>query len=406
MLIPLQEAAGFVQTHHAVFEELWRRRDEPFADMDLLRTAAASPHATQAYIVAQLKRMRFVVEADAHAGTWELAPAFVRWLEHLQQISRPVSSPRVQGQLTALDHGLESFRGAEMRGDLATAREILRETRAGFQLLSEDLSQTRAAIAGAVSEAKGEHRQQSAVERFRRINRFWTEYLLPLMELLDPTGALDATCAAWEHQLGGALERKFLPDRGLAERIEGDMRVLRVNVRESFRSCRLELEPLHARLRRESRWAIGAAAIIRRVELHGPNLPDLAASTPLSAFRFAGHIATAALLASAAQWRELSAPIIPIDFGGAGVAADSQAVEDLLAAIEAAPPATFPIEDLLAWLAANHRARGFNALLQVFSLLVTDTRYEATFSLPINEYEVSGGIVRCGRVVLKPRNAA
>lgn len=406
MLIPLEEAAGFIQSHHPVFDELWRRKDDVLSDADLLAAAGASSNATPAYISAQLKRMRFVVEADAQAGTWEIAPPFLRWMEHLQQISRPVSSPRVRGQLLALDHGLEAFRAAETRGDLATARDILRETRAGFQLLGEDLNQTRAAIAAAVSEAKDVHRQQSALERFRRINRFWNEYLLPMIELLDPAGALEATCAAWEHQLSGALERKFLPDRGIAERIEGDMRLLRVTVRHSFRACRLELEPLHARLRRESRWAIGAAAILRRIERHGVNQPDLASALPTSAFRFTGHIATAALLASAAQWRDLSEAPRPIDFGGAGIAADSQAVEDLLAAVEGAPDGTFPIEDLLIWLATNHGHRGFNALVQAFSLLVTDARYEATFRFPLSEYELAGGLVRCGRVALKQRHAA
>ncbi len=407
MLISLQEAAGFVSTHYAVFDELWQRRDDRLSESDILAIiGAAQSAATPAYLLAQMKRMKFLLETDTQVGVWELAPPFVRWIEHLQQISRPVSSARIRGQLSEIEQNLNAFRVAEARGDIATARELLRETRSAFQLLAEDLGQTRAAIVSAVSEAKSEHRKQSAVERFRRINRFWNEYLLPMLDLLDPAGQLDVVCTAWENQLTLSLENKFLPERVLAERIEGEMRILRVAVRQSFRSCRNELEPLHARLRRESLWTDGAARILQQVEREGVAGSALATSLPVSTFRFTGQISAAALLASAAQWRDISQPPLAIDFVGTVAPADSQAIEDVLAAMETAPATIYPVEDLLDWLARTHGHRGFNAILQVFSLLVTDTRYQATFRFPIAEYAVAGGVVRCGRVMLALRPAA
>jgi hypothetical protein len=407
MLISLQEAAGFVSTHYAVFDELWRRKDDRLSEADVLAIiGAVQSAATPAYLLAQLKRMKFLVETDTQAGVWELALPFARWIEHLQQISRPVSSARIHGQLTEIEHNLDAFRVAEARGDLATARELLRETRSAFQLLSEDLGQTRAAIAAAVSDAKSEHRKQSAVERFRRINRFWTEYLSPMLDLLDPAGQMEAVCTAWENQLSLSLEKKFLPERLLAERIETEMRILRVAVRKSFRSCRDELEPLHARLRRESLWADGAARLLQQVEREGVIGSVLATSLRISTFRFSGQISSAALLASASQWRDLSAPATEIDFAGSAAPADSQAVEDILAAMETTPSGIYPLDDLIDWLARTHGHRGFNAILQVFSLLVTDGRYQATFRSPISDYAFAGGIVRCGRVKLALRSAA
>jgi hypothetical protein len=404
MLISLQEAAAFLNTHHAVFDELWRRRDESLADTELLALISATrPEATPAYLLTQLKRMRFMVETDAQAGAWELAPAFARWVEYLQQIAQPVSSARVRGQLLELEHALDSFRLAETRDDLNTGREILRETRAGFQRLSEDLSQTRSAIAAVVSEAKGEHRKQGALERFRRINRLWNEYLQPMLELLDPAGQLEAVCIAWETRLNHAVEKKFLPERRIADRIEGEMRGLRVAVRQGFRECQNELEPLRARLRRDTLWAEGAARILKRVEDLGATNAGLNETMPTSSFRFGGQMSEAALVASAARWRDISEPPPLINFAGAPAAADSQAVEDILAAIEAMSPKRFPLPDLLAWLAQEHGARGFHPILQVFSLLVTDSRYQASFAPPISIYDVSGGRVRCGRVHLKIR---
>ena len=407
MLISLQEAASFLQTYHVVFDELWRRRDEPLSDADLLAIiGAVQSQATPHYLLTQLKKMRFLVETASQAGAWELAAPFGRWLEYLQQMARPVSSALVRGRLAELDHYLTAFRLAEARSELAEGREILSDTRRSFQQLTEDLSQTRAAIANAVSEAKGDHRAQSALERFRRINRLWTEYLLPMMELLDPAGQLEVICSAWEHQLTLSLEKEFLPERRTAERIEREMQILRVALRQSFRECRSELEPLHAHLRRNSLWAEGAARILAQIEREGASASSLAACLPISTFRYAGQISQAALVASAAHWLDISEPPAAINFGGSSTPSDVQAMEDILAAIEAMPVGQFPVEDLLDWLAREYGVRGFHPILQVFSLLVTDSRYLATFNLPIGEYAVADGVVRCGRVKLEFRQVA
>ena len=82
MLISPQVVAAFLNTHHAVLDELWRRRDESLVEADLLALISATrPEATPAYLLAQLKRLKFLVETDAQAGAWELAPAFASWVE-------------------------------------------------------------------------------------------------------------------------------------------------------------------------------------------------------------------------------------------------------------------------------------------------------------------------------------
>lgn len=407
MLISLQEAASFLQTHYSLFDELWRRQNENLTEGDLLAIIdTVQSQATPRYLLTQLKKLRFIVETDAQAGVWELAPVFARWVEYLQQVARPVSSAVVNGRLTELDNLLTAFRSVAALNDLAEGRDILADTRNAFQRLTEDLGQTRAAIANAVSEAKGEHRTQSALERFRRINRLWSEYLFPMVQLLDPAGQLEVICSAWENQLALSLEGKFLPERRTAERIEREMQILRVAVRQSFRECRNELEPLHARLRRDSLWAEGAARILAQIEREGAVGSSFMNSLPVSTFRYSGQASQAALAASAARWLDISEPPAIIQFGGTFAPGDSQALEDILAAIEAEPEELFPVDDLLAWLGQKHGASGFYPVIQVFSLLVTDSRYLASFSLPISEYEVAGGVVRCGRVKLEIRQAA
>lgn len=404
MLISLQEAAGFIHEHHVVFDELWHRREDPLTDVELLAiVSSAQSKVGPSYLVSQLKKLRFLVEADAHPGAWELAPAFARWLEHLQQLARPVSSAIVAGQLNALEHFLAAFRAAHAKSDWSEGREVLGDARRCLQQLTEALYQTRSAIAAVVSDVKSEHRTQSARERFRRINKLWSDYLIPMLELLDPSGNLEVICAGWERQLTLSLEQGFLPDRRLAERLEREMQVLRVSLRQSFRECRNELEPLHASLRRDSLWAEGAARLLARVEREGTSGVYLATRLPLSTFRISGQITPAALEASAARWRDISAPVEAIDFSGSGTPTDARALEEMLAAIEQSSSEVFPIDDLMAWLSREYSPSGFYPLLQIFSLLVTDTRYVATFNEPVADYSLAEGVVRSGRVKLELR---
>jgi hypothetical protein len=407
MLVSIQEAASFLQTHHLVFSELWRRREEQLTDSDLLAVIASTqPQATPPYLLLQLKRLRFIVEADEQGGAWELALPFRRWVEFLQMAARPVSSAVVRGRLQALEHLLEAFRLAQLRADIEEGRDVLHDARGEFQSLGEDLGQTRAAIASTVAEVKGEHRRLSAVERFRRINRLWNEYMLPMLELLDPSGQLEAVCSAWEVQLEHALAQRYLPDRRISDRMEMEMQLLRIAVRASFLECRRELEPLHARLRRDTLWTEGASRLLAQMERQGV-LPIVALTTfSVSTFRMSGQISNAALVASAAQWGDFRATPPPIDFSAVPDVAAAESVERLLEDIERLPNDVFPIDDLLEWLQMSYSDHGFHPLLQVFSLLVTDARYVAAFSYPISEYTISGGIVRCGRVQLSVRNAA
>lgn len=407
MLISLQEAASFLSSYHPVIDELWRRQDSSFSEPELLAIIGATPVSSSAgHVLTQLKRMRFITEADAQVGEWELALPFVRWLEHLQLLARPVSSTVVQARLTVLTKALEAFTGATTRGDWADGRDNLRFARETIQQLTEDLAQTRAAIATTVSEVKSEHRRQGARERFRRINRLWQDYLLPILELLNPTGQLEALCASWERQLTLATEQGFLPERRIAERIERDMQYLRVSLRQSFRECRNEMEPLHASLRRDSLLAEGAARILRQLEQDGKVGANLLNSVCFSTFRFAGRISDEAIEASLARVREITEPPRSIKFGSAQVPQEAGDVEDILNAVNELPTSAFPIDDLLSWLARNHGERGFHALLQAFSLLISDTRFLARFIAPIGEYEIAGGVVRCGQVSLEFRNAA
>lgn len=407
MRISIQESASFLASNYRVFDELWRRQTDPLTDAELIAIIGASePQTTPSYLLAQLKKLRFIGEADSQAGTWELTPPFARWLEHLQQIARPISSAVVQGRLTALEQALAAFTAARSKNDLAEGRDLLSEAHQAFQSLTEDLAQTRAAIANEVSEVKTEHRAQSATERFRRINRLWQGYLMPMLNLLDPSGSLEVICSGWERELALSLERRFLPNRRLAERLEREMQIVRVALRQSFRACQSELAPLHASLRRDSLWAEGAARILANVERDGISAINPATALPLSRFRFANQMSNAALEASAARWCEISAPVEVIDFVGTPTPADAQAIEEILAAFDVRSAQHFPIPDLLAWLSDEFGTHGFYPVLQVFSLLVTDSKYLASFCQPMTEYPVADGVVRCGRVTLALRSAA
>lgn len=402
MLISLKDAAYFIQANHEVFDELWRRRDEPIGDGDIfpfLEVMSDKGGASPRHVLAQLKALRFLVESDEDSGSWMLARPFVAWMEHLQQYARPISAKIIEARLTDLETKRQAFEVAINRGDIETAKDMLRESNDVLHQINEDLRETRAAIANIVRESKTGAQEISTIERFRRINRLWEEYIEPMVHLLNPTGRFEAICSGWETQIAIAHRGDSLPDRVLSERLERRITHLRPSIREAFRATRAELAPLHNRLRRDSMYAGGAACVLARLEKEGPNAFDNAA--PLSIFRYQNHVTRLAIIASANDLDRAIQPPPVIDFLRNPPPPLSNPTEEILDSYVTLPSDSFPIPDLMEHLAGNFaEAHGFHPALEVLSHVANHPRFQVGFDLPVREYQLGGGIVRCGRITL------
>lgn len=402
MLVSIQDAAYFLHHNHAVVDELWARRTESFSEADLVAIVRACPTtASVPHVVERLKHLRIVEEALGERDVWQLSPPFLRWLEHLAQIARLHSSGEISVRVDFVQARTAAFDAALAAKDWTDGQEALREIRDTLLQIAEDCTQTRRAIANEVSRVKAEHRTQSPKKRFQRINRLWEEYLLPMLNLIDSSGPLEVACDRIGRLLSRAIDEGFVPDPVIADRIERTVQSLRVVLRRSFRECRAEIEPLHANLRRDSLWAEGATRLLAAVEQVGLAEALPPSLLPLSRFRFGGNAPRAALEAAAADWEVVSAPPPVVDFGATVPDAEVQAAFEIVTAVDALPRSSFPIRDLLPWLAEKHAAKGFEPIIQSFSLLVTDQRFIARFDQPITDHHVAGGVIRCGRVQLE-----
>lgn len=401
MLVSIQAAAYFLYQNHALVDALWARRDETFTDSDLVLIARGLPEkASAGHVVSQLKELRFVEEALGEQGAWQFAPAFRRWLEHLGQIARLRSSGEVTAKIEFLDTRLQSFDTALSGRDWSLGAEALKEIRETLGLIADDFIQTRRAIASEVAKLKGDHRSLPTLQRYRRINRLWSDHLVPMLDQLDPAGPLEVVCDRMGRILNRAVDENFLPDTRIAERIEREAQALRVTLRQSFRECRAEVEPLHSRLRRDSRWAEGASKLLERVAQVG--LAEAVSSDvlPLSRFRFEGQSPNSALISAAASWQVLDQPAPVINFQTPAPSPQTGAVFEIVSAVDALPQAQFPIPDLLPWLDRTYGHLGFESVLLAFSTLVIDPRFIARFDPPHSDVPVAGGLVRCAKVHL------
>ncbi|MDR2674111.1 MAG: hypothetical protein LBC18_04400 [Opitutaceae bacterium] len=409
MIVPLREAASFLCNHEWFVSRLWQHRDEAWTDADLLGFAenvSNENSPSPKHLVAELKKHRFIVERIEPSATWELAPAFQGWIEHLNMTARPVRSEVIDGFILALETALKEFSRAWPAPDSwASAREALQDIWQQLRKTIENLAATQLAITNEVSEIKTSRVSLSATERFRRINRLWKTYLLPMLDLLDTGKKFPALCDHIEQELALALSKHALPERRVAIRITDEIRTLRHSILDGFRAAHSEIRPLHERLRRESEWTQGAARILQHFTRERDFPQQLAARLAIPNFRLRTNLTDAVLKRCAAQWQNYQPnKIAAIDFGSTADMTRKRQAHQVFDRCIKLPPKRFPIPDFVAFLAKEFPDEDFYTLLRTLSLVLNDTRrVDSDFHLPRSEYNIGCGTLCLARVSVNLR---
>jgi hypothetical protein len=406
MIVPLREAAAFLCNHEWIVWHLWQHRDEAWTDADLLGLAENTPSENSPsprHLVAELKKHRFIIERLEPSATWELAPAFQGWIEHLNMTARPVRSEVIEGFILALETAAGEFsRAWPVPDNWAPARDALQDIWQQLRKTIENLAATQLAIINEVSEIKTSRVSLSASERFRRINRLWETYLLPMLGLLDHGKKFPAICDEIERQLNLALSKQALPERRVATRITDEIRALRHDILDGFRAAYSEIRPLHERLRRESEWTQGAACILRHFARERDFPQQLTARLAIPNFRLRQNLTTATLKRCAAQWQNYRPDnIAAIDFHTTPDMTRKRQAHLVFDRCVHLSPKRFPISDLVAFLANEFPNENFHTLLRALSLVLNDTRrFSSDFHLPRSEYTIGRGVIRLARISL------
>ena len=404
MLVSVREVATFLAHHEPVVSLLWEHRSETWTNGDLLGLVSKSGDpAGASYLIAELKKLRFLVERMEPVGSWELAPPFQRWVEFLQMTSRPVRSEVIHGYILSLEASANEFSRCWPQPEhWSAAREALEEIWRQLRKITDDLQATQLAIINEVADAKSERSRLSATERFRRINRIWELFLMPMLDLLDLEQKFWTVCVSIERELERALAEQALPERRVAARITDEIRTLQHTVREGFLASRKEIEPLHTRLRKESEWTQGAAHLLQRLGRERDFPIQLGERLKFSVFRLRQPLTTLALKRYAAEWQNFQAePGVPIDFNSPTAPTNKKEALTILNRCTNLPTDRFPIADLAAFMAQEFPDADFYTLLRAVSLVFKEKRLQSSFHFPRSDYRMGGGTVRLARISIQ-----
>lgn len=216
-----------------------------------------------------------IIECAAHAdASFELSQAVVELLSWLTRRQRLSSATVLRAYLDDIGATGRDLSEAMRAGDASAAALALREldgTIERVRLLSEGNRES------VVSEAQGLRSitsDVSAVDRFTTVRRLWERHLEPLRHLVSVQGEMEQLL----DRLKGTLddgERLFLAHGALQQgftRTVARLARMRRAAAEDHHAAVMEVAPLYERLRRDSRWLLGASRALARIRAEGTAL--------------------------------------------------------------------------------------------------------------------------------------
>ncbi len=213
-----------------------------------------------------------ILERAAHAdASFELSPAVIDVLAWLTRRHRLSSATVLQAYLTDIEQSERDLATAIRSGDASAAAVALRELDSlvdRVRVLSEG---NREAV---VSEAQGLRAAAegvSAVDRFTLVGRLWERHLTPLRHLVRVQGEMEQLLDRLRASLDDG-EQRFLAHgpvhRGFSRSLARLARMRRAAFDDHHAAIQ-EIEPLYRRVRRDSRWLLGASRALARIRVEG-----------------------------------------------------------------------------------------------------------------------------------------
>ena len=218
-----------------------------------------------------------IVERAAHSdAAFEVSPPVVdilAWLTHRQRLS---SAAVLQAYLTDIEQSERDLSASIRKGDPSAAAVALRELDSlvdRVRVLSEG---NREAV---VSEAQGLRAAEgvSAVDRFTLVARLWERHLTPLRHLVRVQGEMEQLLDRLRTTLDDG-DQRFLahgPVQRAFSRSLARLARMRRTAFDDHHAAIQEVEPLYRRVRRDSRWLLGASRALGRVRVEGVKPLDL-----------------------------------------------------------------------------------------------------------------------------------
>ena len=213
-----------------------------------------------------------IIEAAAHAdATFEVSQPVVALLAWLTRRQRLSSATVLRAYLDDIDYSGRDLSEAVRGGDPSTAALALRELDNLVESVRVLSDGTRESVVSEAQLLRSTTDDLSAVDRFTTVRRLWERHLGPLRQLVRVEGEMEQLL----DRLRGTLddgERRFLAhgpvQRGFSRSLARLARMRR-SASDDHHAAVVEIAPLYERLRRDSRWLLGASRALARIRIEG-----------------------------------------------------------------------------------------------------------------------------------------
>jgi hypothetical protein len=384
----------FAASHYLLLVDLFYRR-EGVNDVELyamIERRRSEEDPSVYHVADQLLKLGILESVPDATATYEMTRQVQNLFTYLLREHRLTSVTVIQAYLNDLDQLGEELREAIHSSKGSQAARAMAEISDLVERIRQDSGANREAVINEVMTVKSNPGQMSVRERFERINRLWTRYLVPLRDLIDVRKAMDHSLDSME---GLALEgmKVFNLDGALARelaRIRARLLRLRRNVAADFRESMREIEPLYQALRRESQLVRGASRALALIRQNKGASLRLSERMALPAWRLAGLFSDTVVAALFYNIKGYSPGRIPaIPHALEAEAKDFIDPETLLEAFRS----QMPIKDVLEWLNLNFEKAPLAELLRAYGRIFNSSLGRVTFGSEERTYRICGNRV-------------
>jgi len=357
----------FAADHHQLLVELHQHRDG-IAEAELLQlirrfSTDGGPSAN--YIVDRLRELGFIDYAPHATAQYEMTRPFAELMSSLLREYRLTSVEVIRGYFTAMDSMAAEIGQAiaGKNGDLMV--RALNDTAEHAERMRHDSRRNRDEVIATAMRVKSNKDRLPPLRRYEIINRLWTQYVVPLRDMIDTQKAMDASLDRMEKALEEA-EVCFRIDGAVAPVVgmgRARVRRLRRDVVLDFRESIREIAPLYEELRRENALARGASHALEIMSKQGLTRMALSSKLGVCNWQQQGLFSDSAL---AAYLLSLQGYVPgrphPIPEGAAETARAHVRLEEFDAQVVAA----LPISDALVWLSDVYPEGPLSTMLRLY----------------------------------------
>jgi hypothetical protein len=229
-----------------------------------------------------------VVERTAHAQTaFELSHPVLELLTWLTRRQRLSSATVLRAYLDDLSSAERELGEAIQARDASTAALALKDLDGLVERVRTLSDANRDSIVTEAQALRSAGSDVSAVDRFQAVRRLWDRYLEPLRQLVCVRGEMEQRLGGL-HQLLAEGEQVFVTHGAVQRafsRAASRLARMRRAASEDHHAAVVEVAPLYERLRRDSRWVLGASRALGRLRAEGATALDLDRRMGLTGWR-------------------------------------------------------------------------------------------------------------------------